>query len=878
MIALLEGQFISHAGTQLTGGADRGVQLVQLYKPVLAIPSVSKSSVSSPELQALRTVSIPEGQMVLTSTSTSGTVQYVLLPTVVNPSTKTLTKEIDMTPDILLEKGKPEQQIPCVNQHKVPGSDSHVKITCMESQLAHLSAWVRLLQQNPEAANQPVQIVGYSHRHCDGDLCRAVEANQPSLCKPTEAGSLFYTPSNSSLDSAYSAKSTTSSESGVQHSDQSVQQVQKMDKYDLLKDNTERYSHKSAVEHTPSTTYSSASLDSTGPCSRCSQLFLSRANKHNTKLQHIRESLQLTQNELLKVKQELAVLRRMYSATMNANHECTHDSMKKIQQIFGKSEVIKPYPTGLARTELDREIFACREETENAISWLSDLELAIEDMRISALARRCYVDLPEVECLGMHLQRVTCRLMDIQNEFPKFSSKLQKVLNVEMSVIDRDKQFLISESDQLEGALRRCKDLSNTLFTLKRLGCVQEHDRNLIVPYIRTVPEPSQEDREQLMHEIQTVTTTPEKRISSIQAFENLQCCRRRLKNADVTKHLEDDFSFCTMSESHPNHHKFVNTENHIHEDMHIEEQQTCDCEMRALPVKIFDVDETSETNEEGNKQPIGETCQYLWQNTRHPATLKKNLTLHKQPLNDACAFCCGSSAEAFTSSAEPVEDHRPLAPVCLRREKAHTPSITSSLEAIECCADKQDCSTTNPVSTIPTILKRNTTGQSSQPELRRSGKHNSDANRRSRVVFSRTVLVSNGSETTQLNFPSDTDEENDRIYPKGAKHTVDDMVINRTSQPWFMTTKKDHGFHRPISCDEYAPVQFNRGVAMRRAHTPTYKRFVVNHKPPHIGTAVNAGPADLEISAHRKQHHHHNCQAVRHTSNQYAAKYDSLS
>ncbi|KAA3682151.1 uncharacterized protein DEA37_0010970 [Paragonimus westermani] len=320
---------------------------------------------------------------------------------------------------------------------------------------------------------------------------------------------------------------------------------------------------------------------------------------------------------------------------------------------------------------------------------------------------------------------------------------------------------------------------------------------------------------------------------------------------------------------------------------------------MRAFPVKILNVNEINETSEEGNGQPTGETCQHLRQNTRHQAILKKNFTLHKQPLNDACAFCCGSSAEAFTSSSEPVvssavvsavniwainhstfvcnEDHRPLAAFCLRREKAHTPPTTSTLEATECCADKQDNSTTNPVSTIPTILKRNTTGQSLQPELRRSSKHNSDANRRSRVVFSRTVLVSNGSETTQLNFPSDTDEENDRIYPKGAKHTVDDMVINRTSQPWIMTIKKDHRAHRPISCNEYAPVRFNRGVAMRGAHTPTYKRFVFNHEPLHIGTSLNAGPADLEISAHRNQHHHHNCQTVRHTSNQYAANYDSL-
>ncbi|KAF6771027.1 hypothetical protein AHF37_10358 [Paragonimus kellicotti] len=118
-----------------------------------------------------------------------------------------ITKEVNVTPDILLENGKSEQQTSCVDQLKVPGSDSHIRIACMKNQLAHLSAWVRLLQQNPEAANQSMQIVDYSHRYCDGDSCRVVEVNQSSLTESTETGSLFYTPSSSSLDSAYSAKS-----------------------------------------------------------------------------------------------------------------------------------------------------------------------------------------------------------------------------------------------------------------------------------------------------------------------------------------------------------------------------------------------------------------------------------------------------------------------------------------------------------------------------------------------------------------------------------------------------------------------------------------------------------------------------------------------
>lgn len=54
-------------------------------------------------------------------------------------------------------------------------------------------------------------------------------------------------------------------------------------------------------------------------------------------------------------------------------------------------------------------------------------------------------------------------------KFPALSNGLRCILSSEMEKVVREEKFLKEEPDRLESALRRCKKLTGTLVTLKRL-------------------------------------------------------------------------------------------------------------------------------------------------------------------------------------------------------------------------------------------------------------------------------------------------------------------------------------------------------------------------------------------------------------------------
>lgn len=53
--------------------------------------------------------------------------------------------------------------------------------------------------------------------------------------------------------------------------------------------------------------------------------------------------------------------------------------------------------------------------------------------------------------------------------FPSLQNGLRNILSNEMEKVVREEKFLKDEPDRLESALRRCKKLTGTLVTLKRL-------------------------------------------------------------------------------------------------------------------------------------------------------------------------------------------------------------------------------------------------------------------------------------------------------------------------------------------------------------------------------------------------------------------------
>ncbi|GIY10729.1 coiled-coil domain-containing protein AGAP005037 [Caerostris extrusa] len=92
----------------------------------------------------------------------------------------------------------------------------------------------------------------------------------------------------------------------------------------------------------------------------------------------------------------------------------------------------------------------------------------------SVINRKCRVNLGDVEGMALVLSRASKAVAELKARFPALQESLKTIMAVEMEVVVREEKFLKDEPERLENALRRCKKLTGTLVTLKRLASVQE--------------------------------------------------------------------------------------------------------------------------------------------------------------------------------------------------------------------------------------------------------------------------------------------------------------------------------------------------------------------------------------------------------------------
>ncbi|CAN8021659.1 unnamed protein product [Ixodes persulcatus] len=132
------------------------------------------------------------------------------------------------------------------------------------------------------------------------------------------------------------------------------------------------------------------------------------------------------------------------------------------------------------RLRVSREEDLYRQDVTRLEKDLSDLESQVEELRGNVINRRCRVNMSNVESMALVLSRASKTVADLKGQsfkysrFPNLQDSLKTVMGAEMEVVVREEKFLKEEPERLENALRRCKKLTGTLVTLKRLASVQE--------------------------------------------------------------------------------------------------------------------------------------------------------------------------------------------------------------------------------------------------------------------------------------------------------------------------------------------------------------------------------------------------------------------
>ncbi|XP_013101067.1 coiled-coil domain-containing protein CG32809 isoform X2 [Stomoxys calcitrans] len=139
-------------------------------------------------------------------------------------------------------------------------------------------------------------------------------------------------------------------------------------------------------------------------------------------------------------------------------------------------------------TRISREEELYKQEVIRLEKDLSDLESSVESLRGEVINRRTRVNMTAVEDMALVLSRASKTVAELKMKFPALSNGLRCILSSEMEKVVREEKFLKEEPDRLESALRRCKKLTGTLVTLKRLASVQEQRLPPTEPQINEDP------------------------------------------------------------------------------------------------------------------------------------------------------------------------------------------------------------------------------------------------------------------------------------------------------------------------------------------------------------------------------------------------------
>lgn len=233
---------------------------------------------------------------------------------------------------------------------------------------------------------------------------------------------------------------------------------------------------------------------------------------------NLKDGIMTIKKQASDLKGDLRQIRRMHQLSKESLQESIHETMKKIATALRSVPGADHQLLRQHRVEADQLCQTYLEKKCRAGKELSDLEGAVEELREDVISRQCRVNMCDVEGMALMLSTVTKTFGELKAGFPDMQKDLKKVMAGEMEVVVNEEKFLKEEPDSIEDALKRCKRLTGTLFTLKRLASVQEH-RTPQIPTKQVGGKiPSDDDKRALLDNIKAMVPDHQARLMKLEA------------------------------------------------------------------------------------------------------------------------------------------------------------------------------------------------------------------------------------------------------------------------------------------------------------------------------------------------------------------------
>ncbi|KAJ8666817.1 hypothetical protein QAD02_008479, partial [Eretmocerus hayati] len=174
------------------------------------------------------------------------------------------------------------------------------------------------------------------------------------------------------------------------------------------------------------------------------------------------------------LRQEMRNLRRLSQAQAHTVRETIRDTFITFRSMLVTSGDDSWIAADGEKLKVSREEDLYKQEMIWLEKDLTGLESTVEELRGNVINRKTRVNMSDVENMALILSKASKTVADLKVRFPNLQEGMKSLLTLEMEKVIRGEKFLKDEPDRLESALKRCKKLTGTLVTLKRLASVQE--------------------------------------------------------------------------------------------------------------------------------------------------------------------------------------------------------------------------------------------------------------------------------------------------------------------------------------------------------------------------------------------------------------------
>ncbi|XP_058624728.1 SRC kinase signaling inhibitor 1 isoform X4 [Onychostoma macrolepis] len=165
------------------------------------------------------------------------------------------------------------------------------------------------------------------------------------------------------------------------------------------------------------------------------------------------------------LRKQLAQLRKMQLQ----NQDSIRSLLKRTETELSLrlSDALRKQEDPLQRQRLlvEEERLKYLNEEELIIQQLHDLEKSVEEIQKEMSVNHRHVTVQELEEKSSLLRKLGETLTELKNQFPGLQSKMRVVLRVEVEAV----KFLKEEPHRLDALLKRCRSITDTLTTLRRL-------------------------------------------------------------------------------------------------------------------------------------------------------------------------------------------------------------------------------------------------------------------------------------------------------------------------------------------------------------------------------------------------------------------------